>query len=350
MSGGLDAAVDYSKEKSSTAKTGSISSGGNLKLSSGKDTTLEGTQVDAGGTAAIDAGGNVNIKAAKSTSESLSVGGSIGGKVEKSKEADGAGKQTKNETTGGGDLSVDIEGGKSSTATVASIKSGKGTDIKAGKNANLEGTQLTSNGDTNIEAGGAVNLTAAKSTDIHGGLAGGLSSDGGAKLNKAEIGGGIENETAKIDTAGNLNIKSGGKTTLEGTQANAGGNANIDAGGGVDKKTVVSASGEIGLNKGDASLDIQKTSIQAEGRTLVPMTGNSFKTSVPIPANLPAGKKVEVATADGKPLPSWLTFDAKTGSFVGTPPADFKGNLNVVVKVPDANGGVTEIPLRFQGQ
>jgi hypothetical protein len=78
--------------------------------------------------------------------------------------------------------------------------------------------------------------------------------------------------------------------------------------------------------------------------------GSTFKSSVPIPANIPAGKKVEATTADGKPLPSWLSFDAKTGNFVGTPPADFKGNLNVVVKVPDANGGVQEIPLRFQGQ
>jgi hypothetical protein len=41
---------------------------------------------------------------------------------------------------------------------------------------------------------------------------------------------------------------------------------------------------------------------------------------------------------------------SQAGSFTGTPPADFKGNLNVVVKVPDANGGVSEIPLRFQGQ
>ncbi|HSB97804.1 MAG TPA: putative Ig domain-containing protein, partial [Spongiibacteraceae bacterium] len=208
----------------------------------------------------------------------------------------------------------------------------------------------SSGGDTNIAAGGAVTLAAAQSTDIHGGIAGSLA-DGGAKLNKAEIGGGVENQTANIDTAGNLNIKSGGKTTLEGTQATAGGNASIDAAGGIDKKTVVSGSGEIGLNKADASLDVQKTSIASEGRTLVPMSaGSTFKSSVPIPANIPAGKKVEAATADGKPLPSWLSFDAKTGNFVGTPPADFKGNLNVVVKVPDANGGVTEIPLRFQGQ
>lgn len=347
--GGLSAEVEYSKEKSSTAVTGSINSGGNLKLSSGNDTTLEGTQVGAAGTVGIDAGGKVDVKAARSTSESLSVGGGIGGGVESSNETDAAGANTK-QTTRSGDLSIDIEGGKSSTATVASISGGKGIDISAGSDASFEGTKLQSNGDTNIAAGGDVRLTAAQSSEISGGFAGGISSDTGPKLNKAEIGGGVQNEVATIDTAGNLNIKSGGKTVLEGTQATAGDTATIDAQGGVEKKTVVSGGAELGLTKADASLDVQKTSIQSEGRALVPMTDNGFKTSVPVPANLPAGKKVEAATADGKPLPSWLKFDPATGSFSGTPPADFKGNLNVVVKVPDANGGTTEIPLRFQGQ
>jgi filamentous hemagglutinin family protein len=347
--GGLSAEAEYSKEKSSTAVTGSINSGGNLKLSSGKDTTLEGTQVGAAGTVGIDAGGKVDVKAAQSTSESLSVGGGIGGSVEKSSETDAGGKTTK-QTARSGDLSVDIEGGKSSTATVASISGGKGIDIKAGSDANFEGTQLKSNGDTNIAAGGNVNLSAAESSEISGGFAGGISSGTGPKLNKAEIGGGVQNEVATVETAGNLNIKSGGKTTLEGTQATAGGNATIDAQGGVEKKTVVSGGAELGLTKADASLDVQKTSIQSEGRALVPMTDQGFKTSVALPAIIPAGKKVEAATADGKPLPAWLKFDDKTGSFTGTPPADFKGNLNVVVKVPDANGGVSEIPLRFQGQ
>lgn len=347
--GGVSAEVEYAKEKSSTAVTGSVNSGGNLKLSSGNNTTLEGTQVGADGTVGIDAGGKVDVKAAKSTSESLKVGGGIGGGIESSKGTDAGGKATK-ETTRSGDLSVDIEGGKSSTATVASISGGKGIDIKAGSDANFEGTQIKSNGDTNIAAGGDVNMTAAQSTEISGGFAGGISSGTGPKLNKAEIGGGVQNEVASVDTAGNLNIKSGGKTVLEGTQAKAGDTATIDAQGGVEKKTVVSGSGELGLTKADASLDIQQASIQSEGRALVPMTDSGFKTSVPIPANIPAGKKVEVATADGKPLPTWLKFDAKTGSFTGTPPTDFKGNLNVVVKVPDANGGVSEIPLRFQGQ
>lgn len=347
--GGLSAEAEYSKEKSSTAVTGAINSGGNLKLSSGNNTTLEGTQVGADGTVGIDAGGKVDVKAAKSTSESLKVGGAIGGEVEKSKGTDATGKAT-NETTRSGDLSVDIEGGNSTTSTVASISGGKGIDIKAGSDANFEGTQLKSNGDTNIAAGGNVNLSAAESSEISGGFAGGVSSGTGPKLNKAEIGGGVTNEVAKIDTAGNLNIKSGGKTTLEGTQAVAGDTATIDAKGGVEKKTVVSGGAELGLTKADASLDIQQTSIQSEGRALVPMTDKGFKTSVALPTSIPAGKKVEAATADGKPLPAWLKFDDKTGSFTGTPPADFKGNLNVVVKVPDANGGVSEIPLRFQGQ
>jgi VCBS repeat-containing protein len=42
--------------------------------------------------------------------------------------------------------------------------------------------------------------------------------------------------------------------------------------------------------------------------------------------------------ADGTPLPAWLTFDAATGAFSGTPGNDDVGTLNVVVKATDKSG------------
>jgi Ca2+-binding RTX toxin-like protein len=38
---------------------------------------------------------------------------------------------------------------------------------------------------------------------------------------------------------------------------------------------------------------------------------------------------------DGTALPAWLTFNASVGSFTGTPPANFNGNLNVKVTASD---------------
>lgn len=48
---------------------------------------------------------------------------------------------------------------------------------------------------------------------------------------------------------------------------------------------------------------------------------------------------------DGKPLPSWLSFDPKTGKVTGTPPAGFKGDIQVIVNVPQSNGSVAHTPL-----
>jgi hypothetical protein len=41
---------------------------------------------------------------------------------------------------------------------------------------------------------------------------------------------------------------------------------------------------------------------------------------------------------DGKPLPSWMSFDAATGALTGTPPTDLIGNLSIVVNVPMPDG------------
>jgi VCBS repeat-containing protein len=42
--------------------------------------------------------------------------------------------------------------------------------------------------------------------------------------------------------------------------------------------------------------------------------------------------------ADGAPLPSWLSFDRATGTFSGTPPLDFNGNLSLQVTATDTGG------------
>ena len=41
--------------------------------------------------------------------------------------------------------------------------------------------------------------------------------------------------------------------------------------------------------------------------------------------------------ADGSALPSWLSFDAATGSFSGTPPQDFNGSFNIEVTASDGS-------------
>ena len=73
-SANVTAEVGYSKAKESTAAAGSLSSGGNLAIKSGKDVSLEGTELSAKNKASINAGGDVNFKAAESVYESTAVG------------------------------------------------------------------------------------------------------------------------------------------------------------------------------------------------------------------------------------------------------------------------------------
>lgn len=349
--GSFGASADYGQSSSTTAKGGTIQSGGNLKLSSGNDTTLEGTQVAAQGKTTVAAGGNVNVKAAESTSSDLSVGGSIGGSTKHETTTGDDGKKTTKKTNemASADNGFGLSGSKSTTSSVASIAGGQGVDIVAAKDVTLVGTKVDSGGDTNIAAGGNVNLKAATSSHV-GGAIGGTAGDGGAVINRAEIGGGTSKEGVNINGAGNLKINSGGSTSMEGTQAKVDGSASINAAGGVQKSDAVGGGATLGMTKAGAEVDVTKTSIQAKGGVTEKTgaaAGPQVKAVVQLPANLPPGKTIEVKTADGKPMPSWVKFDPATGAFTGTPPADFKGTLNLVVKVPQADGSVKSVPVKI---
>ncbi|SCK08658.1 filamentous hemagglutinin family N-terminal domain-containing protein [Variovorax sp. HW608] len=72
-SGSASLGVGTSKSNSDTATGGGITSGGSIKLSSGGNTTLEGTQVKAANGVTADASGSFVQKEAKSTSSSQTV-------------------------------------------------------------------------------------------------------------------------------------------------------------------------------------------------------------------------------------------------------------------------------------
>lgn len=347
--GAFGASAGYAQSDSTTATGGTIQSGGNLKLSSGKDTTLEGTQVAAQGKTTVAAGGSVNVKAAESTSSEVAVGGSIGASTKRETTTGDDGKKTTTKTNEvpSADNGFQLSGGKSTTSSVASIGGGQGVAIVAGKDVTLVGTKVDSGGDTQIAAGGNVNLKAATSSNV-GGSIGGTMGDGGGVINRAEIGGGTSKEGVSINGAGNLQISSGGRTSMEGTQAKVDGSASINAAGGVQKSDAVSGGATVGMTKAGAEVDVAKTSIQAKGGVTEKTgaaAGPQVKAVVQVPLNLPPGKQIEVKTADGKPMPSWVKFDPATGAFTGTPPADFKGSLNLTVKVPQADGSVKSVPV-----
>lgn len=68
-------------------------------------------------------------------------------------------------------------------------------------------------------------------------------------------------------------------------------------------------------------------------------TGTPFAFSVPMDTFADDGAlTLSAKLSNGRPLPSWLTFDAATGTFQGTPPTGATGRVNVSVTATDALG------------
>lgn len=82
-----------------------------------------------------------------------------------------------------------------------------------------------------------------------------------------------------------------------------------------------------------ASAPIQDLTVRSGGRIDFQLGADTFVHGVP-------GTVLQLSarTADGRPLPAWLRFDARTGRFEGVPPSGFSGTLAVQVMARDAQG------------
>ncbi|MBK4738968.1 hemagglutinin repeat-containing protein [Noviherbaspirillum pedocola] len=287
-SAGISAEGGYSREKSSEAVTGSIDSGGNLKIQSGGNASFEGTDIAAAGKAAVKAGGDVNFKAAESTSQSVGVSASIGAEGSSTKStgpAEGAGAagtakpaaspaagaaaaaggakpKTETETEKKGSFGLEAGFENSTERTGGSIKAGQGgLQVSSGGNASFEGTQVKSQGDIGVAAKGNVNITAAKSTSA--GMSASLEGEGGKKNNSAKpeeksssagagvgIEGGVSsrNDGASFASDGKLAIASGGKTQMVNADIKADGGTQIAAAGGLTQSRATDV--DVGLKMG----------------------------------------------------------------------------------------------------
>jgi VCBS repeat-containing protein len=94
-----------------------------------------------------------------------------------------------------------------------------------------------------------------------------------------------------------------------------------------------------------ATLDI--TPVNDAPVMATPLADQSFAEDTAVSFTLPAGSFTDVDNAtlalsatltDGAALPAWLSFDAASGAFTGTPPANFNGALSLRVTATDAGG------------
>ena len=57
---------------------------------------------------------------------------------------------------------------------------------------------------------------------------------------------------------------------------------------------------------------------------------------------------LNAALADGRPLPAWLTFDGKSGKFIGQPPADLTQDLAIRISARDSQGREASTMFRIK--
>ena len=264
----VNGSYNTSQSSENDAVTGSIKSGGNLSVASGKNATFEGTNLSSGGNTSVAAKGDVSFNAAQSTSSSsgFNVGGSIGGS--KGSKSD-TNKGTSEKSSGG---SFSLNGGYndsgSTTEAASNINSGGSVTVSSGHDVNLQGTNIASTGTTSLNAKHDVNFTATQNTShsfgasgsIGGGTSTKVSTDSKSssqakteKKNTGSVGFGVSggnqtDENGGSITAGNISINSGNDTTLVGTKTHSAGDTTVNAGGQVNLEAAHSSgfSGGIG--------------------------------------------------------------------------------------------------------
>lgn len=113
-----------SRSNSNQARTASINSGGNVTVTSGGDTTLQGTQVQSAGDTNLSAGGQVRMESAESSSSEVGV--QAGFSATASKDKDG-------EESGGSSAAASVIGGSQRGSSATTIRSGGETRIEQGR-------------------------------------------------------------------------------------------------------------------------------------------------------------------------------------------------------------------------
>ncbi len=288
----LSGGYNTSTSSENDAVAGSITSGGNLSVSSGKNATFEGTNLSSGGNASVAAKGDVSFNAAKSTSSSsgFNVGGSIGGS--KGTKSDTNKGTSENSSGGNFSLSGGYNNSGSTMEAASNINSGGSVNISSGHDVNLQGTNIASTGETSLSAKHNVNFTATKNTShsfgVGGSIGGGTSTKTSRdsksssqpkteKENKGSFsfgvsGGNQTDETGGSINAGSININSGNDTTLVGTKTSSQGDTTVNAGGNVNLEATHSHGFEGGIGIGVAA---SKTTTSQANNPKLPNGGKS---------------------------------------------------------------------------
>ena len=303
-SAGIEAAGEYEKTHTGTARTASVTAGGALRTRSGGDSTFEGTALKAGGRVDMDAGGDLSLRAAQdrytstSVDGSLKLGGDIGSQTEpdkKTKEA--ATNQSKSVKVAVAAAANHVD---KTTSKGGSITAGAaGATLSAGGNASLQGTAVKSGGDLGIAAGGDLTIDTARSTTRSAGASvaiGGSNKSNTIKTDKnanaqsvdlaAHSGNKETHGAAKLDASGGVALSSGGKTSLVNAEVKGDAGTGIRAAS-VEKRTVSNTNTTVNVG-----VSASRESSAAKKKKADPASAQPFEKAVPTKAAPPSRVKI----------------------------------------------------------
>lgn len=206
-----------SKEYVTTiGKTAGITATGNLDMSAGKDITVKGGDVKAGGNASLDAGGNISFETVVNKTTTT----------------------TSSSSRNGLQSSVEATTTTTEKNIGSTLQSGGNLTLKSGGDTTIKGSTVKSGGDLNVDTGGDFKvLSVQDKTTTHTekntsglGVGGGLV--GSEKVTTDDFQG--KNVGSTVTVGGNAKVKSAGEMTLQGSDMSVAGNADIDAKKGIN--------------------------------------------------------------------------------------------------------------------
>jgi filamentous hemagglutinin family protein len=235
-----------------------LSTGGNLSIKSGAETTIAGSQVKVGGDLAMDAKGGVNIVSRQDTKQTntessksgLGVGGGLYGTSTTTTDTfQGRNVASGIEVKGNADIKTDgtltLQGSKLKVDGSADIKADK-VEVLAGQDVDRSTTTTKTTSFLKLD-GGSAEASAGAGAEAGkgvGGVAGsGIGAEAGAKASASASGGVTLAETktttssdynarsvgSEISVGNNLTVTANKDITLQGAKVNSGGDTNLNA-------------------------------------------------------------------------------------------------------------------------
>lgn len=239
-----------------------LESGGNLKLKSGGDTTIKGSEVKVGGNLDVDTGGDFKVLAVQDkttthtekTTSGLGVGGGIAG-TEKVTTDDFAGKNVGSTVTVGGNAKVKsagemtLQGSDMSIAGNADINAKKGVNVLDGLDERRTTTKTETTTFLKMESGGQSGSSSGAGSQAQSGQGYGKAS--GKAEAKAEASGDADFKFSETTTT----VTKSGSNTSVGSNLKVGGDLNVGTEGTLKVQgSNVEAGGKLGVNAGNVEV------------------------------------------------------------------------------------------------